>query len=32
MICKLGRSMPPQNAQVGGGSGGKYDPKLEYLT
>jgi hypothetical protein len=27
IISKLGRSMPPQNAQVGGGSGGKYDTK-----
>jgi hypothetical protein len=27
IISKLGRSMPPQNAQVGVGSGGKYDTK-----
>ena len=27
IISRLGRSMPPQNAQVGGGSGGKYDTK-----
>ena len=27
IISKLGRSMPPQNAQVGGGVGGKYDTK-----
>ena len=27
IISKLGRSMPPQNAQVGGGSGDKYDTK-----
>ena len=27
IISKLGRAMPPQNAQVGGGQGGKYDTK-----
>ena len=27
IISKLGRSMPPQNAQVGGGKGGEYDTK-----
>ena len=27
IISRLGRSMPPQNAQVGGGSGGTYDTK-----
>ena len=27
IISELGRSMPPQNAQVGGGQGGKYDTK-----
>ena len=27
IISRLGRSMPPQKAEVGGGSGGKYDTK-----
>ncbi len=27
IISRLGRSMPPQNAEVGGGVGGKYDTK-----
>ncbi len=27
IISKLGRAMPPQNAQVGGGKGGEYNTK-----
>ena len=27
IVSKIGRSMPPQNAEVGGGNDGKYDTK-----